>query len=113
MTTNTSSRTQNPFGAERPTNQSSLRRRARQLLLGAAAAASVLAIPAGVVGAAPNPEASCIGKLTVFNAEYPEVFGTRADVAQAVKALTDSEGVSPGAFYSMVAKRSTPLEECV
>ena len=65
------------------------------------------------VGAAPSPEASCVGKLSEFNTKHPEVFGNRADVAHDLKALADDEAVSPGTCVSRIARRSTPLEECV
>jgi hypothetical protein len=84
-----------------------------RLLAGGVVATATLAVAAPAVGAEPNEKASCAAKLTVFNTEYPEVFGTRADVAHQLKADASAIGVSPGHFVSTIATRSTPLEDCI
>ena len=68
---------------------------------------------ASVVEAAPSDDASCVAKLSVLNTRHPELFGTRADVAHDIKAETEAIGLMPGAFVSMVAQRSAPVEDCV
>lgn len=71
-------------------------------------AAVIALVVAGTarVGSADGPDehASCVGILSVFNTQNPEVFGTRADIAHTFKAVADTLGIPPGAIVVSFAQ---------
>lgn len=68
----------------------------------------------GKAAAQPDEHASCVGTLTVFNTQHPEVFGTRADLAHDIKQFSDATGTTPGAIVSSIAhEHGGSVGECL
>lgn len=86
----------------------------RKGIAGLIAAAMVLGVgssPAYADGL--GDQSSCVGTLSVFNQQNPEVFGSRSDVALAFIALANQLGITPGAIYTIFADAHGSVAFCL